>query len=297
MNSSDTRRWWQPGPFEYSSSTMLLMRLGFAMLIFWSTEWGTGKLTTQDNPNGIAHFVDLTWLGHHPPGWGIKGLCIGGLLMYVVGFLPVLGLLPMLFFSICIGTLNLSQGEIQHSWQLVTLIGLAQFAAYAALGRAALRPSRDVQRLAASWGTVTIAGGYVTCGLVKMVATKGLWIWKTPLLSVQLLKSNWAAYYNWLKKPPHWLEQFTQFLVDHPWFTRAFFGTGLVLELFAFTVLISRRWAFWFGLALVSLHVGISFVMGLKFPEHNAAIAIFLILPNAIAALRRGPAKNAAALP
>ena len=168
MNTAEKRPWWQPAPFEYSALNLLLIRLGYALLVFWNTKWETSKLTSQDAPNGIARYFDLTWLGHHPPGWGLKGFTLAGLLLYVIGILPVLGLLPMLFFSICIGTLILSQGEIQHSWQLVALVGLAQFAVYAVHWRKALRPTREMQRLAAYWGTVAIAGSYVTCGLIKL---------------------------------------------------------------------------------------------------------------------------------
>lgn len=280
-------RWWQPGPFAYRSWELWFVRIGFALLFFWNTKWETAQYKTQPNPNGIANWVDLTWLGHHPPGMMAKGLVIAALGMYVAGLFPALGLLPAVFFSICIGTLINSQGEIQHSWQLVTLAGLAQFAVYAwpqkpRSAASLLKPDAGHHRLAVYAGTVVIAGGYVVCGLVKLINSDFQWIQKVPLLAVQLLKTNWANYYDTLEQPPQWLQQATQLIIEHPHLARVFFGTGLALELFAFVVLISRPWAFWFGLGLVSLHVGIMHVMNLTFMQHIYAVLIFLVIPNAL---------------
>ncbi len=280
-STSPARPWWQPEAFDYSRLQLFLMRLGFAALIFWNIKWETRKFTTQDHPNGLAQWFDFTWLAHNPPDWGLKGLTIAGLLLYVVGIVPVIGLLPVLFFAMSIGTLVLSQGEIQHSWQLITLMGLAQWAVYLFHDRKSFfKPSYETQRQAAYWSTVVIAAGYVVCGLVKVLVSKGLWIWKSPFLAVQVMKTNWANYYDTLEKPAAWLESTTQFLVDHPWLTRAFFGSGLLIELFAFVILINRRWAFWFGLSMISLHWGISELMNLHFIQHIIAILIFLIMPN-----------------
>ena len=291
------RPWWQPGPFAYSAVEMLLVRLGYAWLVFDNIKWETKRLTTQAHPNGIANFFDLTWIARHPPGPGLKGLTIAGLALYVLGFLPALGLLPAMFFAMCIGTLIITQGEMQHSWQMVTMMGLAQLAVYAWHGRAAIRPSLQLQRVAVYAGTLIIAAGYLVCGLVKVIASNGLWIWECPMLAVQVMKTNWANYYDTLVATSPTLTEFAQFLVDHPWFTRAFFGAGLLLELFAFVILINRRWAFWFGLGLISLHVGISHVMNLHFIQHIFAVTFFLIIPNAIAAFSRDKSASPATLP
>jgi len=275
------RPWWQPGPFDYSRAQLFMIRLGFAALLFWNIKWETRKYTHQDHPNGLAHLFDFTWLATSPPGWGLKGLTIAGLVLYVVGILPVLGLLPAVFFAVSIGTLILSQGPMQHSWQLVTMMALAQFIVYLVHARrSGLKPDLQIQRLATYWGTVVIAGGYVVCGLVKVIESNGLWIWKSPYLAVQVMKTNWASFYDSLEPTREWTQQAAQFLVDHPWFARAFFGSGLLIEVLAFAILINRRWAFWFGLSMVSLHWGISELMNLHFIQHILAILIFLIIPN-----------------
>ena len=212
----------------------------------------------------------------------------------MVGWVPAVGLLPVLFFSIAIGTLITSQSKnVNHSWQMVTMMLLGQWLTYlwAAVKDWRWRPTVDTHRLAAYVTTVVIAASYVVCGVVKLDNSSFQWVQKVPLLSLQLLKSNWANYYDTLDKPPQWLEQATQLIVDYPNGARLFFGMGLLIELGAFVILINRRWAFWGGVAIVSLHLSISQVMQLNFENHIAAAVIFLILPNVKAAFSRSGAE------
>ena len=264
---------------------MLLMRAGFAALVFYAIKWETGAWTTQKFPNGIAHFADLTWIGQSPPGWGWKGLTLAGLAAYVAGWLPAPGLLPALFFSIIIGTLGNSQGAINHSTQMVSMILLAQFLVYIIpQGQGVeksvthwIRPSLRTQQQVIWWSTVVIASSYVVCGVVKLTNSNFMWLYETPFLAVQLLKTNWAHYHDTLEMPPAWLQTATQTLVDHPNLARLFFGSGLLIELLAFTVLINRRWALAGGLAIIAMHLSISQIMSLNFLTHICAALIFLV--------------------
>ena len=279
------RPWWQPCPFNWNALEMLLMRAGFAALVFYTIKWETGAWTTQKFPNGIAYFVDLTWIGQSPPGWGWKGLTLAGLSAYVAGWLPALGLLPALFFSIIIGTLGNSQGAINHSTQMVTMMLLAQFLVYVIpRGRGVqkpathwIRPSLRTQQQVIWWSTVVIAASYVVSGVMKLTNSNFMWLYEAPYLAVQLLKTNWAHYHDTLEMPPAWLQTVTQILVDHPNLARLFFGSGLLIELLGFVVLINRRWALAGGLAIIAMHLSISQVMSLNFQTHIYAALIFLV--------------------
>ncbi|MDB6140156.1 MAG: hypothetical protein JWO94_3228, partial [Verrucomicrobiaceae bacterium] len=74
-----------------------------------------------------------------------------------------------------------------------------------------------------------------------------------------------------------WLGKVTQNIVDHPNLARIVFGGGLFVELFAFAVLLNRRWAFVGGLVIIAMHCSISEVMDLHFEYHMAAALIFLV--------------------
>jgi len=284
--------WWQPGPIDFSKSELLLMRLFFAVMVFFNVKWETAPYTTQRNPTGLAHFIDFTWLAHHPPGLVWKGIVAAGLFCYMLGIAPGATLAPAALTALMIGTLVTSKA-MQHSWHLVTLIVLAQFIVYAWPKRRAdwLRPSLAVHRLAIYATTVVFAAAYVVCGVVKLVNSDFRWIQKVPYLSVQLLKSNWASYYDTLQPVAPWLDRATQAIVDYPNIARLFFGAGLLIELLGFVILINRAWAFWGGLAIIALHLSISKVMDLHFEYHMAAALVFLVLPNVRHALRfRAPA-------
>ena len=279
------RPWWQPGPLDWSRLEMLLMRAAFALLIFSTIRWETGAWTTQKFPNGIAAAFDLTWIARSPPGLGWQAFTVAGLVAYVAGRMPVLGLIPALFFSLVIGTLGNSQGAINHSTQMVTMMLLAQWLVYLIpRGPEAppsmshwLKPDFNVQQQVIWWSTLVIAASYVVCGVVKLVNSNGLWLYETPYLAVQLLKTNWCHYHDTLEMPPGWLQSLIQAMTDHPNLARLFFGMGLLIELGGFVILISRRWALVGGLAIIALHLSISQVMSLNFLTHIYAVLIFAV--------------------
>lgn len=289
--SNQARPWWQPGVIQHGDLALMVMRVLFALLVYSMIKWETAPYTTQEHPNGIASFIDLTWLAKNPPGVWAKAVTAAGLVLYAVNLLPALGLMPALFYAVTIGTLITSQSKnVNHSWQMVTMMLLAQTLIYAVMAvrnHDWLCPPRLVHQSAVYATTVVIAASYTVCGIVKVVNSDFQWIQKVPLLSVQLLKSNWANYYNTIEKPPAWLETATQWVVDYPNFARLFFGTGLLIELLGFVIMISRGWAFWGGAAIVLLHVSISQVMQLDFLNHIYAALIFLVLPNALAVIGR----------
>lgn len=275
---------------------MFVMRAAFAVLAFVNIKWETAPYTEQKFPNGIARFVDLTWLGQHPPGDFIQYVVMAFLVLYVVGLFPALGLLPTAFFATVIGTLLNSQGAINHSWQMVTMMGLAQLFVYAwprrtDMGRnwtVLARPDLQRHRQAVFAVVTVIAASYVVCGVVKVVNSDGLWIQKAPLLAVQLLKTHYSHFYDTLELPPQWLQDVTAFLLEYPWVGRIVFGAGLVIELLGFVILINRRWAFIGGVAIIALHLSISRLMNLNFEAHMIAVLIYCVnLPGLIRMVRR----------
>lgn len=283
--SSTPSKWWQPRPLAWSGVEIFVMRAAFAVLAFVNIKWETAPYTEQKFPNGLARFVDLTWLGHHPPSDLMQYGVMAFLVLYVVGIFPALGLLPTAFFATLIGTLLNSQGAINHSWQMVTMMGLAQLVVYAWPRRMDLgyhwtvlaKPDLQRHRQAVFAVLTVIAASYVVCGVVKVVNSDGLWIQKAPLLAVQLLKTHYSHFYDTLELPPQWLQDVTAFLLEYPWIARILFGAGLVIELLGFVILINRRWAFIGGVAIIVLHLSISRLMNLNFEAHMIAVLIYCV--------------------
>ena len=285
-------KWWRPEMFHWSGLELLVMRLGFAALAFWNIKWETRKFTTQHHPNGLAHFFDFTWLSSHPPGLAVQLTVIAFLVLYVIGIVPALGLAPLAFFAVSIGTLLNSQGAINHSWQMVTMMGLAQLIVYAWPRRGqglsiVLKPDIERHRRAAQAVMITIAASYVVCGVVKMVNSDGMWLYRAPWLAVQLYKTHFSHFYDTLEMPPEWLQKITEVLVQYPNVARLLFGAGLFIELAGFVILISRRWALIGGVSIIALHLSISRLMNLNFEAHMLAALIYLVnLPGLMKAWR-----------
>lgn len=281
MISSHKHRWWQPEAFAWSGMELFVMRLGFAILFFANVRWETSIFTEQPSPNGLAHYFDLTWVAEPPPGWFVQGGVIAGLILYVFGRFSALGLLPIVFFATIIGTLANSQGAINHSQQMVTMMGIAQCLVYAWPRRSGwhivAKADTERHRQAAYAAIVVIAASYVVCGVVKMVRSDGLWLHNAPFIAVQLYKTHFSNFYDTLEMPPEWLQKITELLVQNPNLSRLVFGTGLLIELAAFVILINRRWAFAGGIAIIALHLSISRLMNLNFEAHIFAVLIYTV--------------------
>ncbi len=289
--------WWseivrqgQPAVFEDSPRLLFIMRLCFSLLLLSAIPWGSELFKEQPHPLGLAQWIDFTFLSRPAVARAAFFLSALGLAAYTAGKWPRVALTPAALCGVGFGTLAMSQGAQNHNTQLLVLCLLAQWIVHLVRGGGVA-----AGRQAVYWTNVVIASGYVVCGVVKLVRSNGIWIWKAPLLTAQLLKTNWSAYYDDLTPLPAWLEPMTRLFLEHPSLARVFFGSGLVLELAAILALLSRRWALVVGLALIALHLSISVVMNLNFTTHMWILAIFWVLPGLSGLLGRARLSDSAA--
>jgi hypothetical protein len=141
-----------------------------------------------------------------------------------------------------------------------------------------LMPDAVIDRRAIYVSLVIFAASYVVCGWVKLQNSDWHWFHNVvPGLALELQKTNWSEYYDTLQPVPPTLASVVSLMTEHPTLARLFFGCGLLLELFAFLALLGRRWAFFYGLAIIVLHLTISHLMQLDFWYHIWAAVIFLL--------------------
>lgn len=259
---------------------MLIMRLAFSWY-FYDLLPESVELTTMPFPNGLGHFIDFTFLAR-PGVWEtLKLLSIPCLLAYSFGFLTGPALAFPLFLIVSFGTLRNSQGAIGHTTQLVALVILAQMgmALWETFRRG--RPwmdNLDRQRLIIHAARVMIAAAYLTTAISKIDRSDGKWLWQTPNLSVQIVKTQANQYYNTLEKhDPFLMEKLPALIAEHPHVSRVLFAPGLLIELFLFLGLMGRGWSALLGVAGVLLHRGIEILMGLEFGSHEVILWIFYI--------------------
>jgi hypothetical protein len=273
-------------PLALAPYEVYFMRALFAILLWQRGFLEKSKLyTSQDTPNGITNFVDLTFLGD-PGVYGVfYTIALVALVLYVIGIAPVVTLPFLAVFNIACHTLTNSQGGITHSNQMVSLILLAQaiFAVWAFFSKKSAsrwhwRQSLSDDRLAIFYSQIVVVGCYMVAGLKKLDNSNMLWLWNSPYLGDEAAKSWRMGYYNKLDA-----EQFggqaplAEWLIENPWLARIFLAPGLLFELGAVLALLGRMPALAVGLALIAMHRGIMAIMGLNFDLFEYCIIIFLI--------------------
>jgi hypothetical protein len=238
------------------------------------------------------------------------------LVVYLAGRMPWLVLPYLAAFLVAVGTLNNSQGSITHHYQAVAMTALALavfhvgYRAWATAGR------HRVDRLWRSrWelfvGQQGIAAAYFVSAVSKLKNSWGSglgapfgWFADARYFPAQLVKAERMHYYNSLAEPDpkslppveRMVAPVRDLMMDSALVTRLVLGSGLVLELFAFLILLGPRWNVGYALALAAFHLVVGTLMGLHFTENLILLAAFFIAPvacQAAAAWSRGRTQHA----
>ncbi len=274
---------------SYARWEFALMRAAFAALVISTFPTEKHLYATQDFPNGLAHFTDLTFLADPNFYRPLEILAYVAVAIYVIGVLPVLPLAYLTWFSIATKTLANSQGGISHSFQMVSLILLAQFlVALCALlvplakhGKFPLFQNAFWDSCAIYYSQIAIAGAYVVAAVTKLHNSGLAWFWNSPFLAMDLIKTDRQNYYAALdgNRFGSFGEEvaYVNFITENPNLARVLFSPGILLELAAVLALLGRRWALAIGLSLVALHLGIKEVMKLDFLKNEICVTIFFI--------------------
>jgi hypothetical protein len=282
------------------------MRLLLAVLVVSSLQ--TTKpflLESQPVPVGLARVVDLTFLSDpgpvdlsglkvvslpfgvrvklNGPGWysTVTVLALGLGILYVVGrglwlVLPMFTLVHTMPW-----TLSNSQGFDHHGFQLVSMVLVFQTGVtwwwQIKRWRGRPMPALPMRSFLAYYSTGMVAFSYTVSAVTKLINTKGLWLLQSHHFCADIIKGHRQAQYDDPTGGPITDPEIAIWLAQHPWLTRAMFGGGFFLELFAFLALHSRPWSLLVGLAIISFHRSVWWLMRLEFQMHELLIWIFLV--------------------
>lgn len=303
--------WVQGGfvPEPISRWEWFTMRLLFgAMLVWIFTDWHPFRHVSQDKPKGIANFVDLTWLhyGAHDEGEGQMAVNESGekaktsargagpltwvpraglyeeflviacvlVAIYVLGYgirfvLPVLAILHMLVW-----TYHDSQGYTYHGHQMISIM---------LFGQAAVAwwkwKEVDAEQRAQLWyySRGIILAGYITSVLSKIINSKGMWLWNSQYLSVEIIKTHRLSFYKDLEVEFAGDPASATLMLHHPYLAMLLFDAGFFIELFAWVGLRDRKWSCFMGVSIILLHLSIAWLMRLSFTNHQILCFIFLV--------------------
>jgi hypothetical protein len=244
-----------------------------------------------EKANGLAEVMPLMWVLEPTMFTILKVLSAVGLVLFARGILPVLAVVPPLFSLIATGSLRNSKGDISHSTQVIAMCLVGVFLAYLVngLARRQWRTAADSRAHHAGIlaALLMLGASYVASGIVKLKASDGQWIARVPNLAVHMVKSNLSDYYS---KPTGEISQVMtdeapRFFSERQTLAKWVFGSGLILELGAFVLVLGRRWAFWWGGSLLAMHAGISLLMDIEFKNHMWLLFILCVVPGFRAAL------------
>jgi hypothetical protein len=287
-------------PYNHRSYEITAMRVLFAVAIWLSVLYflppligeqskghGLAAYPGTPEPVGIAYLIPLGWMAETGPARVVHWLLAISLLAYA--FVPFRFLrwpaLSVFLIHNAIFTLNNSQKSTHHGYQIMTLVLLAQalvlwYPTFCKWWPRLPKLTKEVG-MRGHWvyySQLTIAGAYIVAAVTKLLRSGLGWIVDSPLISVQVVKTHSQNFYNWLQ--PEYADRgmaFANWIADHPLLARVMLTSGLLLELLAFLCLLGRGWAFIIGASMVGLHVSISLVMHLHFPQNEQVCFIFLM--------------------
>ncbi|MGI9086124.1 MAG: hypothetical protein ACR2HH_00030 [Chthoniobacterales bacterium] len=230
---------------------------------------------TITNPNGLARFLDLTFL-LNPAIFAVsRNIFLAALVLYALrlGWWLVLPFLTL--FTVLVGTIINSQGAIGHYSQIVSLVLCAQTAAYFSGWR---KDRASAENRVIFWSQQAIAATYLVSALTKLLRTSGTWILQSPKVAVQIIKTTEQDFYDRLDSASR--DQgaaIADWMVHHPLLVALILGAGFFLELTTPLALLGRIYGLAYGLALIAFHEGIQRVMKLGFPFNEYLVAIYFV--------------------
>jgi hypothetical protein len=280
----------------------LFLRLGLVAITIWSC-WKRSPYDSMERPAGLGQWIDFSFLGKpgvHP--WFLALLALAGSI-YLLGTWrgtrwTLVGVLPLTLGHVAYWTLRNSQGNTFHGSNLTSLVLLGQLIACVIQLWRESKATRDSPRWPGLDGMLlyfsqsAIAACYVASGLTKLARTQGRWVLDSHLFAKSVQKV-WRQHYfdDPTNQAYSGISPWAQWLVEHPMLARFMFGPGFFLELFAFLLLASRRWALALGLSIIAMHFFIEQIMVLEFREWQALSLVFAVnLPFWICARQKSTA-------
>ncbi|WP_038167777.1 hypothetical protein [Verrucomicrobium sp. BvORR106] len=279
---------WKTLP-KISALEGFLSRFLFSIFLLYTLRLSI-DYTQEPHPVGLLKLLHgindgklwLTWLAD-PSTWNVYRAIFAGLLViYVAGValplvLPVLALMHVLPF-----TLYNSQGFTHHGYQIVSCTLIIQAIAvlyYNFREKFTLAPPDEKLR---AWmfvqAQVILTGMYFISVFTKLDNSGGMWLWNSNNVAMDMLKTARQSFLNnfdpaFAGNPPEAI-----WMLEHPWLSRLFFGSGLFLEFLCIFAIGNRVLGFLLGISLLVMHRSIDWLMGgVAFINNEFLAFIFLV--------------------
>lgn len=248
--------------------------------------WDVLPFEKIEMANGLAHWVDFSFLGGEDAMRWFRPLVIAAAALYVLDVVNPLGIVLLTAAHLSYHTLHNSQGFTYHGNNIVGLILVTQcgaelfWLAHRLVKGKTFSFAAGLTRHAYQlyFAQCAIAAVYVTSAITKLGKTDGLWLFRSHYLAKSVVKTHRQTFYDNPSLGSYEpVVGVAQWLAEHHVITRIVFGAGFMLELFAFFALWNRAWALLIGLSIIAFHFGVEMMMQLDFRVNQIMCLIFLV--------------------
>lgn len=247
---------------EYTDAEWTLLKVSLALLWIDIVHHVALNADAVLYPAGLCSLFNCSFLLHENlPFISLIAALILSVFYVAEKWMTVTTFLLFLL-SLLLFTLEESNGILMRCG-LYTMVFFAQFIAY-------WRKSPQLKTERVQMAIQIVAAGYVLAGISKLRESGLGWADNAPQASIQMVKS-YCGYYvdsGELQQLQTGL-QLSIFALKHALVVKILFGASLLLELFAWVSLKNKKYAFIYGLLLLSMHLGIIYFM------HILIVAVF----------------------
>jgi len=267
--------------FVYTTGEWKLVKIltGLLWLLTIARVTLVNKYAGQPFPEGICRLFNCAALIQTPIVYVLLLLAVLLVILYITErYMPVT-LTGLALISIIVLTVERSHG-ISSRDELWSLLFIAQAIAYIrySFTNTNFKQQIAVQNLAMFYSIQLIAAVYVTSGLTKLQTSGIQWIMDGPNIAAALYKINAQMHIEFgLSQTHSYLNSVMRFINNYPNITRTFFTLAILTELFALTMLLSRKWARKYGFLLLGLHIGIFVCTVIFIPVFIFCVVVYLI--------------------
>lgn len=231
-------------------------------------------------PSGLFRLIPSFNIHHQYFNYALITLALIGGSFYIAERFMLLTTFACALLSVFTFSLEESNG-ILNVYSILSAIWFAQFFAYLVCRKST---QLNVMNIRFSFTVQVIASAYTLSALSKLAMSGISWIFSGPRMTLSILKSFTYEYtttgnYSALVTG----SQMAKLVEENNAVVCVLLAITLLLELFAWAACIHKRIAFWYGLALLIMHLFIYFIMNINLVAIWYPMFLFMILPGVFA--------------
>jgi hypothetical protein len=261
---------------QYGDTEWRLAKISLIILWFLNIKRILLGYNSAPIQQGIFTWYNFEFIDN--PIWRYLILLISFILtlMYLFEKRMTISTLGLFVISVFSFSLEESNGILSRA-SLLSFIFFAQYLAYFIH---IYYPNLDYKQLRFTFSIQAVVASYVLSAISKLTASGIEWVSNSKYLSLQILKSYHYKYVNYAEH--NILKEgieFATYVQDNQNIITTLLTISLILELFAWISLGSKKRAIIYGILLLFMHIGIKLTMDIVLVAIIGPMLIFMVNP------------------